>query len=288
MEKQKIIEIIKTKYHDTFDIDDKTGNLTFKPKDGIPAFEMILVEGGAYVNDKGAKVTISPFFIGKYAVTQELYQAVMDKNPSKFQGINHPVEQVSWFDSVAFCNVLNKRPICNPNYLFLTPNGEKTTNIMDVEGFRLPTEAEWEFAARGGKDFAHNRLEYAGSDNLDAVGWYDKNNDYETKPVGLKFPNELGIYDMSGNVWEWCWDWYDGDFYAKRDTSNPVNWKKGSLRVLRGGSWDHDADLSQLALRHGRKPGSESHFIGFRMVWGFTVHQEPRNRAKHKKWKFWP
>ncbi len=287
MEKQKIIEIIKAKYQDTFDVDDKTGNLTFKSKNGIPAFEMILVEGGTYENDEGAKVTISPFFMGKYAVTQELYQAVMHKNPSYFQGTNHPVEQVSWFDSVDFCNTLNKKPICNADYHFLTSNKEKTTDISAIEGFRLPTEAEWEFAARGGKDFAHNRLEYAGSDNLDAVGWYDENNEYETKPVGLKFPNKLGIYDMSGNVWEWCWDWYDNNFYAKRDTYNPVNLGKGSDRVLRGGSWRFDADFSQVANRFIIEPDFRLIHIGFRMVWGFSVHEEPRKPIKYKTWKFW-
>ncbi len=196
----------------------------------------------------------------------------MNKNPSQFQGVNRPVETVSWFDAVKFCNTLNPNPICDEHYNFINPQGQNTSLLTDVEGFRLPTEAEWEFAARGGKEFSENRLKYAGSNDMDVVGWYDENNGYETKPVGLKLSNELGIFDMSGNVWEWCWDWYDDDFYNKQGT-NPVNFKKGSSRVLRGGSWSSYSHRSGIADRLRNDPSSYWRSRGFRVVFCFFSSQ---------------
>jgi len=266
-----------------FDVDTH-GNLTFKPQQGIPEFKLILVKGGKFrLGDKVEK-EISTFYMAEVQVTQELYKAVAENkngnitienpSPSRFQGINHPVEKVSWEDAVAFCKKLNKilnfPEICDSDYNLMAKNGKKTENITEVSGFRLPTDAEWEFAANGG--IKNTKTEYAGSNQIDAVAWYDKNNEYETKPVGLKFPNALGIYDMSGNVWEWCWDWYDNDFFKNSPSQNPVNLKKSDLRVLRGGAWFNNAHYSRLAYRSYNTPNDRNYSIGFRLVLPYSLH----------------
>ncbi len=170
-----------------------------------PSFEMIYVEGGDFMmgNDRAIyewekpahPVKVSPFYMGKYQVTQALWQAVMGNNPSNFKGENRPVEQVSWLDVQDFIKKLN----------LVLPEGNR--------GFRLPTEAEWEFAARGG--IYSQGYDYCGSDKLKQVGWYTENSNKETHDVGLLLANELGLYDMSGNVFEWCEDWFDEKFYEK-------------------------------------------------------------------------
>jgi formylglycine-generating enzyme required for sulfatase activity len=145
--------------------------------------------------------------------------------------------------------------------------------------FRLPTEAEWEFAARGGKK-AKKQYKYAGSDNIDDVAWCSENNDYETKPVGLKFPNALGLYDMSGNVWEWCWDRYGEDYYEKckknGQTPNPVGPQSGSARVLRGGSWRSGAGHSRVAYRHDYAPDDRWYSRGFRLLFALQFTSEQK------------
>ena len=284
------LEKIKTQYAHAFTIEGN-GNMTLKEHFGIPLFKMIYVEGGEFYigkdeNNEGIKKEISSFYMAEFQLTQEIYKAVAlsqkssikieKENPSEFKGINHPVEQVSWEDAIKFCKKLNeilKLPeICDNNYNLLDKSGQKTENITDVIGFRIPTEAEWEFAAAGGKspfqEDLGNRFTYAGSNNLDEVGWYEKNNKYETKPVGLKFPNQLGLYDMSGNVWEWCWDWYDEDFYKKSAKKNPINLKipkKNKWRVLRGGSWASGASRSRVAHRSDDAPDGRYSNIGFRL-----------------------
>jgi len=281
MPTEKRINDLKNQFGHAFEVDNK-GNMVLKAHYGIPRFKLIYVEGGEFTmgdgkhdNEPKHKVELSSFFIAEYPVTQEIYKEVVTENktPSRFEGINHPVERVSWVDAVNFCNLLNKKlgfeKICDKDYNFLDKNGNKTKNITDVKGFRLPTEAEWEFAARGGDPAGFKNppgLEYAGSNNLDEVGWYEGNNGYETKPVGLKFPNALEIYDMSGNVWEWCWDWYDDKFYEKSIGKNPVNMKTGAVRVLRGGSWFNYAVNCRVAYRYFITPDGGYDYGGFRLV----------------------
>ena len=170
----------------------------------------------AYGNEKPVhSVTLSDYYIGETEVTQELWQAVMGSNPSHFTGNNQrPVEKVSYDDCQKFIEKLNS----------LT--GKK---------FRLPTEAEWEYAARGGKHSKNYVYKYSGSNNVDEVAWYDSNSGKTTHPVKTKKANKLGLYDMSGNVYEWCNDWYGS--YQSYSQTNPTGPSTGEGRVLRGGSW---------------------------------------------------
>ena len=202
--------------------------------------EMVLVKGGTF-DRKDQKVTLSDFYIGKYPITQKQWQAIMGNNPSNFKGDNLPVESVSWDDCQAFIEKIN----------------EKTGKI-----YRLPTEAEWEFAARGGNK--SQGCEYSGSNDLDEVAWYRANSDNKTHPVGTKKANELGIHDMTGNIWEWCNDWY-GD-YAEAAVTNPQGADSGSYRVFRGGSWAYSAPDCGVARRYCDAPTFRFDFIGFRLV----------------------
>ena len=216
---------------------------------------MVYVEGASF--DMGAtsehgsdtykdeypvhSVTLSGYYIGKCEVTQELWKAVMGSNPSHFKGAQYPVESVSWNDCQNFIKKLNS---------------------LTGMTFRLPTEAEWEYAARGGNQSSHYK--YSGSGNIDDVAWYDGNSGYKTHAVGTKTANELGIYDMSGNVWEWCSDRY-GDYSAGAQT-NPQGPSSGSLRVLRGGSWGNNAKDCRVSYRYGYDPSSSHINRGLRLV----------------------
>jgi formylglycine-generating enzyme required for sulfatase activity len=195
-----------------------------------------------YDNEKPVHdVTVSDFYIGKYPVTQRLWAQVMGENPSKFLGDDLPVENVSWNDVQEFIAKLNRQ------------TGKK---------YRLPTEAEWEYAVRGGN--RGKGYKYAGSDNIGDVAWYKGNSDYKPRPVGTKQPNELGIYDMSGNVWEWVNDWYGG--YAAEAQGNPEGPSAGSHRVHRGGSCYSAARHCRVSLRYGHGPGHRDGDLGFRLA----------------------
>lgn len=223
---------------------------------------MIGVEGGSFMmgsDDEDAleweqpvhEVRVSDFWIGETEVTQGLWKAVMGNNPSYFKkGDNYPVESVSWKDCQDFVRKLNE----------LTegkrPEGTK---------FRLPTEAEWEYAARGGKH--KEGYKYSGSDNIDQVAWYcDNNTNSFTHVVKRKEPNALGIYDMSGNVWKWCEDWYYGNYYSNSPTQDPVNTTKASYRVLRGGSWNYSARSCRVSIRGYNDPGYGNNCYGMRLL----------------------
>ncbi len=228
-----------------------TGNAVI---DGI-IDNMVYVEGGTFTmgatSEQGRdawdgekpkhKVTLSSFIIGKYEVTQALWEAVMGSNPSYFKGDNLPVEQVSWNDCQTFITKLNSLTGLN---------------------FRLPTEAEWEYAARGGNK--SRGYKYAGSNNIDDVAWHTSNSSSKTHAVGTKQPNELGLYDMSGNVWEWCGDWY-GDYSSSAQT-NPTGATSGSDRVYRGGSWYGLARSCRVSNRSYNTPGTSSSNLGLRLV----------------------
>ncbi len=231
-------------------------------------WDFVHVEGGSFqmgstAGDDDEKpvhtVRVDSFYMGKYEVTQEEWQEVMGSNPSRFKGTNRPVEGVSWYDVVAYCNKRSYREGRTPVYQI---NGERVRASWTADGYRLPTEAEWEYAARGGNE--SRGYEYAGGDNADQVGWYGDNSGDKTQPVGGKSPNELGIYDMSGNVWEWCWDRYGGYSYGSQ--TNPKGASSGPRRVLRGGSWYLYAGYLRSAYRHVSSPDYSSSNLGFRLV----------------------
>lgn len=216
------------------------------------SFNMIQVQGGTFT--MGAKgidaydwekpthqVTLSDYYIAETEVTQELWKVVMGSNPSNFSGTNLPVEKVSWDDCQTFVTKLNQ---------------------LTGKNFRLPTEAEWEYAARGGQK--SKGYMYAGSNTLSNVAWYRDNSSSKTHPVKQKQANELGLYDMTGNVLEWCQDWYGS--YSSNAQTNPTGPSSGSYRVYRGGSWDYSASYCRVAYRNNSSPGNRYYFLGFRVV----------------------
>ena len=197
------------------------------------------------------KVVVSDFYIGKYPVTQKQWIELMGSNLSYFEGCDDcPVEKVSWDDVQKFI---------------------KKQNQKTGKTFRLPTEAEWEYAAGGGESAV--RTKWAGTSNeseLADYAWFDKNSDIKTHPVGAKKPNNLGVYDMSGNVWEWCNDWFSEKYYdeckSKETVENPQGLKSGSIRVIRGGSWYSIAQYCRSAHRDSGTPDGRSYYLGFRLA----------------------
>jgi formylglycine-generating enzyme required for sulfatase activity len=181
-----------------------------------------------YVEGAGGALGMHGFYIGKYEVTQAQYQKVMGSNPSDFKSPNNPVNNVSWNDAQEFLSRLN---------------------AMTGRSYRLPTEDEWVYAANGG--LKNDAYEYAGSNNINDVAWFTDNSGSSTHPVGTKLPNAIGIHDMTGNVWEWCQDWYD--------SSN-------RYRVLRGGSWGHSAGACRVAYRARSSPDHRNSYLGFRLA----------------------
>jgi formylglycine-generating enzyme required for sulfatase activity len=206
-------------------------------------------------------VTLTSFYMGKYEVTQKEWVEIMGANPSHFKGDTLPVEQVSWHDAIEYCNKRSLREGLTPAY---RGSGDSVTCDLSASGYRLPTEAEWEYAAKGGANGAYLTYEYAGSNSVDGVGWYNGNSSRRTHPAGQKQPNDLGLYDMSGNVWEWCWDWYGN--YPGGSQTDPVGPASGSRRVLRGGSWENSAPLLRSAHRGGDTPKNRYGIYGFRLV----------------------
>ncbi|MBR5716967.1 MAG: formylglycine-generating enzyme family protein [Bacteroidales bacterium] len=217
-------------------------------------FNMVYVEGGTFQmgasnNDSDAlndekpahQVSLPSYYIGETEVTQELWQAVMGSNPSHFTGDNRPVENVSWNDCQVFVKKLNA-----------------ATGKM----FRLPTEAEWEFAARGGNK--SKGFKFSGSNKLEDVAWYDGNSGSTTHDVKTKNPNELGLYDMSGNVWEWCSDWSAN--YNGSPQTNPQGLGSGQGRAYRGGGWGNYARSCRSSNRRSHYPDNGYNYLGLRLV----------------------
>jgi len=199
--------------------------------------------------------------MGQAQVTQEQWQAVMGSNPSGFSGRpKTPVESVSWYDAVQFCNKLSALYKLQPAY---TINGQQVTLDVSKSGYRLPTEAEWEYAARAGQGF-----EYAGSSDVNAVAWYNGNARHiGTQPVMSKAPNVWNLYDMSGNVWEWCSDGWTDNYSARgKGVSDPLDNSPGAgRRVLRGGSWSDGAVGCRVAYRSRNTPVNRNQDLGLRL-----------------------
>lgn len=229
--------------------------------------EFILVESGTFMmgedNDPDCpshQVTLSTFYIGKFQVTQKEWLRVMGNNPSKYKGDNLPVDSVSWYDVLEYCNKRSLDEDLTPCYLI---DGNETICNWLADGYRLPTEAEWEFAARGGNQSQH--FEFAGSNILGEVAWYAANSREKTHAVGTKKPNELGIYDMSGNVWEWCWDWWSNT-YVTSPQFDPKGISTGTYRVHRGGGWSGNEARCKITRRFDSGPDGSLDRIGFRLV----------------------
>ena len=206
-------------------------------------------------------VRVGSFSIGTFEVTQDIYEKIMGSNPSSFKGAELPVEKVSWYEAVAFCNALSRRDGLQEVY---TISGTSVSCDWSKRGYRLPTEAEWEYAARGG--IKSQGYTYAGSNTVGAVAWYWDNSGSKTHDVGGKKANELGLYDMSGNVYEWCWDWYGSSYSSASVATNPSGPSTGSARVLRGGSWSYSATYVRTAFRNYCTPSSWYSYIGFRVL----------------------
>ena len=230
--------------------------------------KMVYVEGGEFMmgatSEQGSegdddeqvirRVKLDSYYIGECEVTQEQWTKIMgtsiqqqrskasDDNGLRGTGPDYPMYYVSWEDAQAFCSELSR---------------------MTGKTYCLPTEAQWEYAARGGKKA--DGTKYSGSWSIDAVAWYDGNSGSSTHPVKNKRPNGLGLYDMSGNVWEWCSDWY-GSNYNVNDTNNPVGPSSGAYRVLRGGGWSYYARCCRVSVRGGNNPGKRNYYSGFRVV----------------------
>jgi len=211
------------------------------------------------------------YLVGQTPITQGQYRAIMGENPSKLRTSDqHPVARVSWFDAVRFCNALSQK--CGLESAYSIGEGKKPTVSCNFQarGFRLPTEAEWESAARAGQN-----LKYSGADEPDEVAWYRGNSGGKPHPVALKKPNAWGLYDMSGNVWEWCWDWYGEDAYKNRVTlsgnkktitDHPRGPESGVLRTLRGGAYDLGTAGLRASNRFRYPPTSQHDDSGFRVV----------------------
>lgn len=266
-----------------------------KPTSSKISDDFVFVQGGTFnmgSNDGYDKkpvhqVTVSSFYMSKYEVTQNKYEKIMGTNPSYFSEnpangevqAKRPVEQVSWYDALVYCNKLSIAEGLTPCYSIngstypsvwgtvpTTDNAtwDKSVCNWNANGYRLPTEAEWEYAARGGNK--SKGFIYSGTSTIGSVAWYLYNSDSQTHEVGKKAANELGLYDMSGNLWEWCWDWYDYYRYAKDDgVIDPTGSSSGSSRVLRGGSWD-DSDSCTVSYRGINLPYSRVNYRGFRVV----------------------
>jgi formylglycine-generating enzyme required for sulfatase activity len=273
----------------TFNLNEIT-DITFST--GTTPGQMILVPGGTFTmgDTHGGgnanelpthSVTVSSFMIGKYELTQGEWQTIMESNPAHDYGVGEtfPVYYVSWYAILKYCNLRSISEGLAPVYTIYgstnpTDWGPVPANLdmawdaaicnWAANGFRLPTEAEWEFTARGGT--ATPDYLYSGSDEVNAVAWYwdnwgEANNSSHT--VGGLAPNALGIYDMSGNEWEWCWDWYE--VYSSVAQNNPHGAVSGSSRVSRGGDWDSPTSYCRVAFRNYNSPGSSHYLIGFRL-----------------------
>ena len=245
---------------------------------------MVLINGGTFLmgspdNEQGRmadregqqrSVSLSSFYMGIYQITQAEYEPVMGANPSRFKGPNLPVENVSWYDAVEYCNRLSQREGLTPAYT-ISGTGDNLSVSWDrnANGYRLPTEAEWEYACRAGTTTTYSTGNTITTDQANFNGAHEQNYNAEgifretTTPVGSFAPNPWGLYDMHGNVWEWCWDWYGP--YPNTAETDPVGPSSGTLRVFRGGSW-YNPGGGRSAMRNFITPSREGSNRGFRLV----------------------
>ncbi|MCR5285342.1 MAG: SUMF1/EgtB/PvdO family nonheme iron enzyme [Treponema sp.] len=237
---------------------------------------MVRIPGGQFVMGKGSNnslITLVSFYMSEIPVTQMQYSIVMGKNPSKLLGEDRPVESVNWCEALIYCNLLSQIKGLTPCYTIgdstnlsqfeaSSPVWKRIACNFTANGFRLPTEAEWEFAAREGK--TSNQSLYSGSSNINDVAWYGENSAISSHTVSTKKSNSLGLYDMCGNVAEWCWDYYNPNLPTGSQT-NPHGPNIGDLHVKRGGSWLDDPQQCTVFYRSGSAPNGKSSSLGFRV-----------------------
>jgi len=246
---------------------------------GTNATEMVQVSGGKFImGDKNEvdalphEVVVSSFFMDKHLVTQEQFQKIMGANPSRWKGDKNPVEQLRWSDAVRFCNRRSELEGLQPCYDLKTLKCN-----FDANGYRLPTEAEWEYACRAGSTTA-----YFFGDNPAKLGdyaWFDKNSGGHPRPVGQKQPNPLGLYDMAGNVWEWCNDFYKVDYYQEAPRQDPKGPEEAQNKVLRGGAWRFSADNCRSGYRYNESPGYSDVCFGYD-IYGFRCVRKAVSAAR--------
>lgn len=259
-----------------------------------PPEEFILVKGGVFKlgsDDEHAaadespvkKISIADFYMSKTEVTFASFDAFCEDterikpDDAEWGRANRPVINIDWYDAIEYCNWKSKKDGLKACYKISKKNKDPNNNCpydhkkwkvecdWTATGYRLPTEAEWEYAAKGGTE--SKNYPYAGFDQLDPICWYAENSDEMTHPVGGKDANELGFYDMSGNVWEWCWDWYNEETYKKNKGANPKGAKAGKLRVMRGGACENAVvTYMRVANRGYLHPGVGYPCLGFRIV----------------------
>mgnify|MGYP002725609624 CR=1 FL=1 len=251
-----------------------TGPQTIKTQSGI---EMIQIPGDWFsmgdeneIDAKPHRVRVDAFAMDKYLVTQAEYLRVMGENPSRWQGDKNPVEQMRWSDAVKYCNARSLRDGLKPCY-----NLETWGCDFSANGYRLPTEAEWEFACRAGTTTAYFFGDAPGG--LTDYAWIDTNAGAQPQPVGQKRPNPWGLHDICGNVWEWCNDFYQVDYYQTAPEENPRGPKTGESKVLRGGAWKFSAECCRSGYRYNENPGYVDVCFGYD-IYGFRC---VRNAPSH-------
>ncbi|MDB6037412.1 MAG: hypothetical protein JWM99_1253 [Verrucomicrobiales bacterium] len=247
-----------------------------------PKSDMIAVAGGQFImGDKSEadapahEVVVAPFLMDKCLVTQDQFQRVTGSNPSRWKGEKNPVEQVRWSDAVKFCNQRSEAEGLQPCY-----DLKSWQCNFEANGYRLPTEAEWEFACRGGASTAYFFGDSSGK--LGDYAWYEKNSGGRPHPVGQKRPNALGLYDMCGNVWQWCNDFYAVDYYKQAPHDNPRGPQTAPTKVVRGGAFRFSDENCRSGYRYNESPGYADVCFGYD-IYGFRcVRNGAAGNAKGK------